>query len=153
MEDCKAVILFVEENDEAYELGVNQLRQRREIGLPVVRVNNAKDAVQQLYNSPPFSTGKSKPNIDLIILDLKMADIGGTAFLRSIRNNRYYKHTPVIIYSDTENPNIIYRCYQLGVEGIVRKSGNPGQLPDLVENVLYKKQSFQPTLAPLRFRV
>ena len=58
---------------------------------------------------------------NLIILDLNMPKMGGTNTLKRLKDDKRYKHIPVIIYSTSVNPIEKERCLSLGAKAYLTK--------------------------------
>jgi len=55
--------------------------------------------------------------IKLIVVDLKLAKIGGMDILRFLKKNSRYSKIPVIIFSATSNQETIDEAYKNGANG------------------------------------
>ena len=66
------------------------------------------------------------PNIDLVLLDLKMPGEKGAASLSGLTGLMYLRsqhpEIPVVIVSASDNPSMIRRCANLGAAGFISKS-------------------------------
>ncbi len=66
------------------------------------------------------------PNVDLVLLDLKMPGEKGAASLSGLTGLMYLRsqhpEIPVVIVSASDNPGMIRRCANLGAAGFISKS-------------------------------
>lgn len=56
-----------------------------------------------------------------ILLDLNMPKKDGRETLKELKENKFYRKIPVIIFTTTKNENEISRCYDLGANSYVVK--------------------------------
>ena len=105
----KKRILLIEDEDKTG----NMLKQALESeGIEVIWTKNGKSALELLEN------GK----FDLIILDLKLPEMSGVEVLECIRS--VDKYVEVIIYTNYQEPPVIKKLINLGVEGYITKGTN-----------------------------
>jgi CheY-like chemotaxis protein len=57
----------------------------------------------------------------LIVLDLNMPKLNGTNTLKRLKDDKRFKHIPVIIYSTSVNPIEKERCLSLGANAYLTK--------------------------------
>jgi CheY-like chemotaxis protein len=59
----------------------------------------------------------------LILLDLNLPGETGCDFLRKLKHNPCYTHTPIVILTTSDDPADIRSCYEAGASGYVIKPG------------------------------
>lgn len=74
---------------------------------------------------------------DVMILDLIMPGIGGLETLKGIRAKGFI--FPVIIFTSDGKDETRKRCMDAGATDILFKPSKPGQLLQMIRNVLVKK--------------
>ncbi len=119
-------VLLVEDENKTAELLQTALESE---GITVTRHADGKGALAD------FSSGK----FELIVLDLKLPDLSGDEILEKIRALDPY--VGVIVYSNNEDPAVLIRLINLGVDGFISK----GAAADLWRAV----RQIQAYLAPL----
>lgn len=63
-----------------------------------------------------------KQNLPLvIILDLNMPEMDGISFLSTVKKHERFKYIPVIVFTSSDDPKDIERCYALSVAGYMVK--------------------------------
>lgn len=75
-------------------------------------------------------------NPDLILLDVMMPDLDGTATLRLLREMPHLANTPVIFMTAKVQPGEIERYTALGARGVIIKPFNAMTLPDQIRDML-----------------
>lgn len=65
-----------------------------------------------------------------VLMDLNMPKKGGTETLREIRQHPRLRRTPVVIFSTSQNQQVINTCYELGANSYIVK-------PAVFENLLH----------------
>lgn len=73
--------------------------------------------------------------IDLILLDLMMADIYGLDVLKYIKEKEEFKNIPVVIQSGIKN-NKTDTAYKLGASYVLLKPYNKKDLQDIIGRIL-----------------
>ncbi len=76
---------------------------------------------------------------DLIILDLKLPEITGDEVLEDIR--RIDPYVEVIVYTNYQNPSVMKKLINLGVEGYINK-GSDADLWETVEKIKARLDPF-----------
>lgn len=90
----------------------------------------AKDGVEALEHIG------SADQIDLILLDVNMPNMGGFDVLRVMNERRWIQEVPVIIISAEDSPEFISNAYQLGVTDYIRRPFYAIVVQRRVENTL-----------------
>jgi DNA-binding response OmpR family regulator len=112
-------ILLVEDEVKTGEM----LKRALELeGMVVKWSENGKTALAEI----------EKNRFDLIILDLKLPEIPGEAVLEGLRKIDPY--VPVLVYSNYEEPPVMKKLINLGVEGYIKK-GADSDLWGIVDRV------------------
>jgi len=81
-----------------------------------------------------------------ILLDLNMPKKGGQEALQEIKQHPGMRKTPVIIFSTTQNQQIINHCYELGANSYILK---PSIFESLLQSVeLLRKYWIEAVVTP-----
>ena len=75
-------------------------------------VSNARDAMVFL---------RENILVDLIFIELKLPDSTGLDFLRTLREDYFFQHVPVVFYASKTTHAEIHEAYELGVQSFHRK--------------------------------
>lgn len=101
------LILVVEDNDFVRMQIVNYLK---ESGYGTLEAVEGEAALDQMA---------SNDNIDLAIVDVRMEPVGGFEFIKAIRGKDI--HTPVILVTGDQTPDLLERAGQWGVSAVLMK--------------------------------
>jgi CheY-like chemotaxis protein len=83
-----------------------------------------------------FESGRS---YDLILLDLRMPDMDGVEFMRTVRRQGALGRIPIVLTTaEPEGSDLMRQAKTLGVAAIVRKPWKPQELRDVVQSILQK---------------
>ena len=74
--------------------------------------------------------------VDLVITDINMPDINGLELVNFIRNNDYYRTTPLIIISTEGSEKDREKGLRLGADAYLVKPFSPGDLQTLLQKYL-----------------
>jgi len=80
-------------------------------------------------------------NIDLILLDMEMAEMGGMDVLKNIKKEEQHFHLPVFIISSNLNIETMRNAYKEGALDYFKKPFSPEELKLKVEQVIKQKQN------------
>jgi CheY-like chemotaxis protein len=100
----------------------------------LVEVENGLQALDALAGAPnPF---------DVILLDLRMPDMDGATFLRTLRRTALFRDIPIIVTTaEPESSELLQEVRALGIDAVVKKPWKPHELLDLVRNVQRPEES------------
>ena len=74
---------------------------------------------------------------DLILLDLRMPDMDGVAFIRALRAEARFSRIPIVLTTVEPNTSdLLKQATALGVAAVVKKPWRPQELRAVVESVL-----------------
>lgn len=65
------------------------------------------------------------PDVDLILLDLKLPDMSGFEVLKSLRSQARTRSLPVVVLTSSQEQEDIRRAYECGANSFVSKSDTP----------------------------
>ncbi len=77
----------------------------------------------------------------LIISDLEMPYIHGTSFVKNLKISGFFKTTPVIVLSATDNLAQVINELPVRVDGYLQKPFNPAQLKSTIAQLLEQYES------------
>jgi two-component system, chemotaxis family, chemotaxis protein CheY len=99
---------------------------RREHDL--IEAENGLQALDSLASaSDPF---------DVILLDLRMPDMDGATFLRTLRRTALFREIPIIVTTaEPESSDLLQEVRVLGVDAVANKPWKPQELSELVRSV------------------
>ena len=127
----KISILLVEDNEDDRFLTTRMIR-KLPFELKIELAKNGDDAMKRILGD---EAGKLP---SLILLDLQLPKIGGTALLSRIRERYDENELPVIILSSSDNPGDIALCRELGIYGYLSKPVELSALQILLKQIADK---------------
>lgn len=95
--------------------------------------NNAEDALKQLQIKQP----------DLIISDVMMPDIDGILFARKIKENKVWRHIPLILLSARYQSEEQIKGIEAGAEAYITKPFDVNYLKKIVERFIQREQDLK----------
>ncbi len=95
-------------------------------GWEVVAVGSGREAMTEARARRP----------DLILLDVMMPDMDGTATFRELQELPETRDIPVIFLTAKVQPQEVSRYLELGACGVIRKPFDPLSLPDKIRAIV-----------------
>lgn len=77
----------------------------------------------------------------LIISDMQMPFFDGQSFIKNLKISGFYKDTPVLILSGTDNLALQVDTMPFTVEGFIKKPFNPTELKATIQSIFNKYDS------------
>jgi len=137
----KVDLLYIEDNEDFIDfVGIALKKVDHSINYDFV--TDGLKAKELLENSAPDSPYKKAK---LILLDYNLPGISGMQLLDKIRSETSMKHTPVVVFSSSDNPQDIKNAYHHGANAYVVKPIGMSKLRETIQTVcdfwLHKNQS------------
>ena len=104
----------------------------KEIGIPT-QLTLANDGLELMRN---LETLTAHPPPNVIFLDLNMPFKNGLECLKEIRETPKLKEIPVVVFSTTDNENVVDKTYQLGANYYICKPRSFRLLVKAIETIL-----------------
>jgi CheY-like chemotaxis protein len=94
-----------------------------------------------------------KNPVDLIISDILMPEIDGYALCKEVKSDKRWADIPFVFYSETFTSRVdeIF-AIKLGATKFIRKSTDPDEFLDIIQEILQKRKEGKLESAPLRFK-
>ena len=115
----KKKILFIDDDPTILLISEMMLK---DLGYDVITADGGGSGIELLKTNV----------IDLILLDLMMADIYGLDVLKYIKEKEEFKNIPVVIQSGIKDSDEINKAYKLGASYILLKPYNQKDLKDII---------------------
>jgi CheY-like chemotaxis protein len=130
VEDVEVVLA---EDDDGHATLVRRNLRRAGIRRDPIRVRDGQELLDYLYRRGGFS---SRPGLGAaaIVLDLNMPRLGGIDALRQLKADNRVPF-PVFVFTTTDDPVEILRCYGLGAAGCLLKPLDFGRFGDMVQQL------------------
>jgi CheY-like chemotaxis protein len=97
------------------------------LGHEFVEADSGRAALEVLASS----------SVDLVICDVKMADIDGIEFLRTVRHGEELgSRLPIVLMSSDRSSSLRARCFIGGADEFLPKPINPADLERIVKHLL-----------------
>lgn len=85
----------------------------------LARDDHRSASVANAHDAMPFL--RENVLVDLIFVELKLQDSTGLGFLRTLRDDYFFRHVPVVFYASKTTHAEIQEAYDLGVQSFHRK--------------------------------
>ena len=115
----KKKILFIDDDPTILLISEMMLK---DLGYDVITADGGVSGIELLKTN----------DIDLILLDLMMANIYGLDVLKYIKEKEEFKNIPVVIQSGIKDSDEINKAYKLGASYVLLKPYNQKDLKDII---------------------
>lgn len=137
--------ILLAEDDDGHASLVQRNLVRSGVANELVRVRDGQEALDYIRRSGPYRDRDSQSPL-LLLLDINMPFVDGTAVLAAIKSDNASAKIPVIMLTTTDDPREIERCYELGCSVYVSK---PVEYEKFVEAVKRLGLFLQIVVVPL----
>ena len=137
MTDTPVDVLVVEDKKFERESIINTLKSV-DSALNVVSIEDGAEAIDFLLGQGIWKQRDTSNIPQLIILDLGLPNVDGLTILKKIRSlepSEPLTTTPVVIFSDSENPQKLSESYRLGANSYTVKPVLFSEFSDVVEKI------------------
>src|SRR4051794_18503491 len=114
------IILYVDD-DKNDALFVERAIRKEKLPAELFTVRDAFDAADWLTSTGMYTDVSKFPRPDVLIVDLRMPRSSGFDLLEFVHARRELQKIPVIVYSDSDDPEHKMRAFQLGANAYVIK--------------------------------
>jgi CheY-like chemotaxis protein len=129
MNKTEWTILLVEDDDDDAFL-IRRAFQTAGVMSRIIRCKDGQAAMDYLEGKPPYTERKAWPLPQLMLLDLKLRQIGGLEVLQWVRSQEAFRSQIVIVLSSAAESHDIREAYRLNVNAFLVK---PASLSGMIE--------------------
>ena len=128
------LILVVEDNADNVAL-IRRALQKAGVAAEVAVAGDDREARDFLYSQGAWQSRDATRAPDLILLDINLPGLSGLDFLRLLRINARTRHTPVVVFTSSDQPRDVAVAYERGATSYVRKPVDFARFADVVRIV------------------
>lgn len=132
MSDQKPVNIIMVEDDLGHARLIEKNIRRAGISNQIHHFADGTSALDFLFES---DNGPIKNGPALILLDLNLPDMSGTAILERVKADQRLHRTPVVVLTTTDDKTEIQRCYDLGCNVYITKPVNYENFADAIRQL------------------
>ena len=114
-------LIVIADDDEDDRFYLNEAFERCGEKLIVHLVEDGEELMDYLYRRGSHAGPHTRHRPDLIILDLCMPRKDGFEVIGEIKSDSELKRIPLLAYTALGGDEIVKRCYDLGVNTVIRK--------------------------------
>jgi CheY-like chemotaxis protein len=128
------LILVIEDNTDNVAL-IRRALQKAGVAAEVAVAGNDVEARDFLYAQGAWQARDVERSPDLILLDINLPGLSGLDFLRLLRINARTRHTPVVVFTSSDQPRDVAVAYERGATSYVRKPVDFARFSEVVRIV------------------
>ncbi len=106
---------------------------------PAIRLNNDGFEVDVVPDIGKARKRLADHKYDLIISEIKLAEMDGLKFCRMLRSNQSTANIPFFFFTEEENDRLPVECLESGADDVIKKSGELEVLSLKVQRAILKK--------------
>jgi two-component system response regulator len=125
-------LLVVEDDPVELELTLAGLSKYPDV--EVQSASDGVDALNQLRNPAPADGSMPAPKV--ILMDVQMPRLSGIETVRLLRAQPHTKQTPIVMFSNSDDPRDIEAAYLAGANGYLRKPSTSSASPGLFDSLV-----------------
>lgn len=134
MNEEDAVLIMVDDDED------DQLIAREafeEIGLKarLVFLDNGQSLVDYLQGNEPYADREHHPMPSMVMLDINMPRMNGLEVLEYVKADSVFKSLPIVVLTNSGDPETIRRCYEMGASSYIRKPLEYAELKKALDNI------------------
>jgi two-component system response regulator len=136
-----------------FKHAVEESAEASRVSIKVQVVGDGAEAISYLDGEGAFSDRNVHPFPDLIVLDLRMAGLGGLEVLRWLKEHPEYRRVPKVLLSGSSEDRDIEAADQLGGNTYFQKPGALGDYRELIHHLIgYWAHTKRPVIRDATFR-
>jgi CheY-like chemotaxis protein len=140
--------IFLAEDDDGHAALLRRNIQRTRLQADIVRARDGQELLDRL-GAPALLTPARRA---LILLDISMPRVDGMEVLRRVKADPATRSIPVYMFTTTDNPAEIDRCFELGCNAYLTKPVAYDAFMSTVQRLCDFLEISQVPGAPERFR-
>ena len=98
----------------------------------IIDLENIQKASEYLYKNPPY---EHEVTPDLILIDLKIEENQGLAFLKEIKADKGLRRIPIVVLSSSEEQENVNDCYSNYANGYIVKPTDPSKFEEVIKSI------------------
>jgi CheY-like chemotaxis protein len=122
--------IFYVEDDQDYAFILEHAIKEVKGDLTLSVVEDGRNAILRLEQ---FAQNKHRPR--LILLDLNLPGLSGLDVLKRIKQIPFLRHTPVILFSTSDDPKDVAASYEFGANAYITKPSGYNNLINCIRTL------------------
>ena len=136
VDDRRPYWVLIVEDDPNHVMLIKAVFAHFDANAHITVANSAEEAIIQIAGPWPDPDVGQGELPDVIVLDIKMAGMGGLGFLRWYAGDLKIAHVPVVVFTSSQDPGLERLCSSLGAREFKVKPADYGELVPVVQAVL-----------------
>lgn len=129
--DYSKMVIYMADDDADDRYFMRQSLQKIYSALTIVE---AEDGCELLSLLETWSREPASQPVRLILLDFNMPKLNGLETLTAIKTNPLIQHIPTVIISTSNEPAEMFRAYQEGASGYIKKPERYDQMDQVAQS-------------------
>jgi len=127
-----AKLILIADDDDDDAKAFKDVLKKAGITNPVLRVRDGEDVISYLKGEGKYENRKKFPLPSVLLLDLKMARVGGFSVLEWLKPQKEFKDILAVVLSGHNDLENVRRAYHLGARSFLMKPCHPQEVQNLM---------------------
>jgi len=114
-------VLLVEDSSDDIELIKRKLTSRK-INCKLFVAKDGEEALDYMYRKDKYDDKEKFPDLDLILLDIRMPKKNGIEVLKAIKSDETLKDIPVVMLTVSTIESDVFKSFDYGCDHYIAKS-------------------------------
>jgi CheY-like chemotaxis protein len=117
----KPFVVLMAEDDEHDIVATRRAWEKHRIANPLYIVQDGEECLDFLHRRGKHREPDTAPRPGILLLDIKMPKVDGLTVLKRVREDREFRHLPVIILTTSKAEEDRFKSYDLGANAYIVK--------------------------------
>ena len=121
MDQTALATIVMVEDDLGHARLIERNLRRAQVRHDLVVLHDGEEALEYLFEQVGEERNQHAPTLIMVLLDLNLPGLDGYQVLERLKQDKRTQHIPVVVFTSTDDPREMERCYALGCNAYITK--------------------------------